>query len=171
MLLYMLYRHRALGEFASEFAAEKLSYFLHRSGETQFKLDFQKGVYGPYSGKVRHVLYALNGYYLKGYEQKDTKPFEALELVLEKRHEVEEYLTSNRSHSEMERLRKVTELIEGYESPYGLELLATVNFVKEEKRIEDATLIQHEMWTERKQKMFQPEHIAAANARLQAYFQ
>jgi O-acetyl-ADP-ribose deacetylase (regulator of RNase III) len=76
MLLQLLYRYRALGEFASEFAAEKLSYFLQRFGENQLKLNFHKGAYGPYSGKVRHVLYAVNGYYLKGYEQKDAKPFE-----------------------------------------------------------------------------------------------
>jgi O-acetyl-ADP-ribose deacetylase (regulator of RNase III) len=78
MLLQLLFSYRALGEFASEFAAEKLSYFLQRFGENQLKLKFKKGIYGPYSGQVRHVLYAMNGYYLKGYEQKDAKPFDEL---------------------------------------------------------------------------------------------
>ena len=73
MLLYLLDKYGALGEFACEFAAEKLSYFLQRFGETQLKLDFKKGVYGPYSGKVRLVLYALNGYFIKGYEHKEAK--------------------------------------------------------------------------------------------------
>ncbi len=81
--------------FASEFAAEKLSYFLQRFGENQLKLNFQKGVYGPYSGKVRHVLFAMNGYYLKGYEQKDAKPFEPLQLVVEKATKVKEYIDAN----------------------------------------------------------------------------
>ena len=61
MLLYLLFHYRSAGEFASEFAAEKLSYFLQRLGEKQLKLDFKKGYYGPYSGKVRHVLYVING--------------------------------------------------------------------------------------------------------------
>jgi hypothetical protein len=48
MLLQLLYNYRSLGEFTSEFAAEKLSYFLLRFGEKQLKLNFQEGTYGPY---------------------------------------------------------------------------------------------------------------------------
>jgi hypothetical protein len=92
MLLFLLYRYRVMGEHASEFAAEKLSYFLQRAGEKQLRLEFTKGYYGPYSGKVRHVLYALNGYYLRGFEQKAAKPFEPLEIIVERSYEVMEFI-------------------------------------------------------------------------------
>jgi len=146
MLLYLLYKYRALGEFASEFAAEKLGYFLQRFGETQLKLDFKKGLYGPYSGKVRHVLYALNGYYIKGYEQKEAKPFETLELVASKRDEVKNFIYKSASVAEKERLDKVSEFIQGFESPYGLELLATVDFLCYTASLTDAESIKNELW-------------------------
>jgi O-acetyl-ADP-ribose deacetylase (regulator of RNase III) len=169
MLLYLLYQYRALGEFASEFAAEKLSYFLQRFGETQLKLNFKKGIYGPYSGQVRHVLYALNGYYLKGYEQKEAKPFEALELVASRKVEVKDYITKSVTINEQERLNNVAEFIQGFESPYGLELLATVDFLMYADDIKDAEVIKQELWSERKQNMFPIAHIQLAIDHLSKY--
>jgi O-acetyl-ADP-ribose deacetylase (regulator of RNase III) len=169
MLLYLLYRYRALGEFTSEFAAEKLSYFLQRFGENQLKLHFEKGIYGPYSGKVRHLLYVLNGYYLKGYEQKDRKPFEPLEIVVEKASEVKGYIQASLSREEQARLKEVADFIEGFESPYGLELLATVDFLINEMQSFDTKLIGEKLWSERKKNMFPAKHIELAVSHLQQY--
>lgn len=110
MLLYLLFHYRRMGEFATEFAAEKLSYFLQRFGERQLKLDFEKGYYGPYSGKVRHVLYALNGTYLHGYEGKDLKPFEPFKLEPQKFGEIKNYINKSLSKEEKQRLEKVLDL-------------------------------------------------------------
>lgn len=169
MLLQLLYQYRSLGEFASEFAAEKLSYFLQRFGETQMKLEFVKGTYGPYSGKVRHVLYAMNGFYLKGYEQKDAGPFEPLELVPTKKKSVADYLSANTSTSEKERLKKVASLIEGFESVYGLELLATVDFLIVEKKTKDEEALHKLLWSQRKADLFSKEHIQLAVNQLMNY--
>ncbi|HEY8784786.1 MAG TPA: macro domain-containing protein [Mucilaginibacter sp.] len=169
MLLYLLYKYRALGEFASEFAAEKLSYFLQRFGETQLKLEFNKGLYGPYSGKVRHVLYALNGYYIKGYEQKEAKPFETLELVASKKDEVKDYIDKSSSIEEKERLDKVAEFIQGFESPYGLELLATVDFLSQTISLTDAEDVKKELWSQRKKDLFPLNHIQLAINHLNKY--
>ncbi len=162
MLLQLLYHYRALGEFTSEFAAEKLSYFLQRFGEKQLKLNFQKGAYGPYSGKVRHILYAINGYYLKGFEQKDAKPFEPLEIIVEKAGEVQEYIKTNLKTEEQQRLAEVARFIQGFESPYGLELLATVDFLIEENQTFDSALISQKLWSERKKDMFPRQHVELA---------
>ncbi len=171
MLLQLLYRYRALGEFTSEFAAEKLSYFLQRFGEKQLKLNFQKGVYGPYSGKVRHILYAVNGYYIKGYEQKDAKPFEPLELIVEKSFEVKEFLEANLATEEKKRLETVGTFIEGFESPYGLELLATVDFLIEENQSLKSEVIKAglQKWSQRKQELFKEQHIQLALGHLKNY--
>ena len=60
MLLYMLCSLVSEGEFASEFAAEKLAYFLQKFGaKDSFKLQFRQYYYGPYSGKVSF----LSGFY------------------------------------------------------------------------------------------------------------
>jgi O-acetyl-ADP-ribose deacetylase (regulator of RNase III) len=171
MLLYLLYQYRALGEFTSEFAAEKLSYFLQRFGEKQLKLQFEKGHYGPYSGKVRHLLYAMNGYYLKGYEQKDAKPFEPLEIVVEKASEVKAFIDKSLSEEEKTRLSQVASFIEGFESPYGLELLATVDYLAEEHKTLDAQVIKGLLWSDRKKNMFPLEHIDIAIRHLQGFSQ
>ena len=83
MLLAMLFDLVKNGEFVSEFTAEKIAYFLQRFGANDaFKLEFQPNFYGPYSGKVKHVLYYLNGSYISGYSSKDKKPFDELGLML-----------------------------------------------------------------------------------------
>ncbi|MGL4584766.1 MAG: type II toxin-antitoxin system antitoxin DNA ADP-ribosyl glycohydrolase DarG, partial [Flavobacterium sp.] len=67
MLLAVLYDLVKQGEFISEFSAEKIAYFLQRFGaDSEFKLEFKRYHYGPYSGKVKHVLYYLNGSYITG---------------------------------------------------------------------------------------------------------
>lgn len=164
MLLHLLYRYRAMGEFVSEFAAEKLSYFLQRFGEKQLKLDFQKGSYGPYSGKVRHSLFKINGYYIKGYEQKDAKPFEPLQLVVEKAPEVKKYIDTNLTVTDKERLKEVSDFIQGFESPYGLELLVTVDYLVNENKSFDLKEIKEGLskWSERKQVIFSESHLQLA---------
>lgn len=171
MLLYLLYRYRALGEFTSEFAAEKLSYFLQRFGEKQLKLDFKKGIYGPYSSKVRNVLYAINGYYIKGFEQKDARPFEPLELLVDKSSEVEAYITSNISTEEIQRLKILAQFIRGFESPYGLELFATIDFLINEYKSSDPEVIRQGLgnWSHRKAGLFKDEHIQLALGHLLQY--
>ena len=172
MILTMLYRYRALGEEASEFAAEKLSYFLQRFGETQLELNFTEGYYGPYSGKVRHVLYALNGFYLRGFEQKQAKPFEPLELVVKHKSLLDAYIQEHFSSAEKERLQQTGNFISGFESPYGLELLATVDFVinKIETDKPEAIMAYIQQWSARKADIFSQAHISLAIDRIHAAF-
>src|SRR5690554_6777315 len=93
MLLSVLFELVKNGEFISEFSAEKVAYFLQRFGARDvFNLDYKKNFYGPYSGKVKHVLYYLNGSYTTGYSSKDKKPFETIGLVFEAESDVNDYL-------------------------------------------------------------------------------
>lgn len=171
MMLSLLYHYRNLGEYASEFAAEKLTYFLQRMGETQLKLDFQKHYYGPYSGKVRHVLFALNGAFLTGLSQKDAKPFQVLPLRIDRKTEVLDYLEKNTGVQERERLEAVRSLIDGFQSPAGLELLATLDYLINEHKSFDVTLLTAELkkWSSRKNKMFTEYQINVALQRLKLF--
>jgi len=87
MLLYAMYFYESLGEAPNLFVANKLAWFLQRMGEP-LRLEFKPHHYGPYAVQVSHVLYALNGQYLKGLEQQQAKPFEALQLQYDKFTEV-----------------------------------------------------------------------------------
>lgn len=155
MLLFMLFKLVRNGEFVSEFASEKLCYFLQRFGaETYFNLKYEPNFYGPYSGKIKHVLNHLNGSYIMGYAGKDKKPFEELDLIVDSWNEVESYINSN---SELKKIVTLTDdFLDGFYSPFGLELLSTVDFISNNKNTSDPKTIEKELdsWSKRKRTLF-----------------
>ena len=157
MLLSVLYDLVRNGEFVSEFAAEKSAYFLQRFGaKEQFKLEFQPNFYGPYSGKVKHVLYYLNGSYITGYSSKDKKPFEELGIMFDGENEIKKYLEQTDNITFNEIAYKTKAFLTGFYSAFGLELLSTVDYIISEKKvntIEDVTR-NIESWSDRKKSLF-----------------
>ena len=130
MLLSVLIDLVRDGEFVSEFSAEKIVYFLQRFGAKDiFKLDFQPDFYGPYSGKVKKVLYYLNGGYITGFSSKDNKPFEELSLMVDSEKEVNDYLDSPMNVQNKEIVLKTKAFLSGFYGNFGLELLSTVDYV------------------------------------------
>jgi len=157
MMLSVLYDLVRNGEFVSEFAAEKVAYFLQRLGaEDAFKLEFKPNFYGPYSGKVRHVLYHLNGSYVMGYSSKDKKPFEELSLIMDVEKEVNSFLELPENQHYKTIVDKTKKFLSGYYSPFGLELLSTIDFIKTEKGKEKEAEILNELetWSDRKRTLF-----------------
>lgn len=166
MLLSVLYDLVQNGEFASEFSAEKIAYFLQRFGAKDvFKLDFKPNFYGPYSGKVKHVLYYLNGSYIMGYSSKDKKPFEELGLVFEAEQEVNEFLDSGENIQFKLTVENTKKFLSGFYSPFGLELLSTIDFIKESKNVnsQEEIIKELENWSDRKKSLFtNPKFIEIA---------
>jgi len=157
MLLSVLFDLVKNGEFVSEFAAEKVAYFLQRFGAKEvFKLDFQPNFYGPYSGKVKHVLYYLNGSYISGYSTKDKKPFDELGLMLDAEKEVNEYLETQ-EHLGLKKIVDHTKaFLSGFYSNFGLELLSTIDFIRVEKGAKSLSEITTYLqgWSDRKKTLF-----------------
>lgn len=118
-------------EIDSVFAAEKIVYFLQRFGaQNQFKIDFERSYYGPYSGgKIAHVLYYLNGSYIKGMVGMQVKPFEEIWIANGTREAVNEFLNrlENLDYKSISEKTKV--FLRGFYSNYSLELLATVDYL------------------------------------------
>ena len=81
---------------------------------------------------------------------------------------VKEYYTKSISDEKRKNSSKVLDLIEGFESPYGLELLATVDFVACQTENSNLGNIQKEIsnWTTRKKKIMKSFHIEVARKRL-----
>ena len=170
MLLAVMYDLVRNGEFVSEFAAEKIAYFLQRFGAKEvFKLDYQPNYYGPYSGKVKHVLYYLNGSYLSGYSTKDKKPFEELSLFMDAETDVLSYLTSQDDSAYIDVVNKTKNFLQGFYSDFGLELLSTLDFIAGNLSTNDehAIIAQLEQWSKRKRTLFSdPKFISVAMKRL-----
>lgn len=155
MLLFMLFELVKNGEFVSEFASEKVCYFLQRFGaEKYFKLKYTANFYGPYSGKVKHVLNYLNGSYIMGYAGKDKKPFEQLSLLIETEKRVDEYINSNNELREI--VQETSSFLNGFYSSFGLELLSTVDYIAQSKNTSDKEFIKTTIinWSSRKKTMF-----------------
>jgi O-acetyl-ADP-ribose deacetylase (regulator of RNase III) len=157
MLLSVLYELVRNGEFVSEFSAEKIAYFLQRFGANEtFKLEFQPNFYGPYSGKVKHVLYYLNGSYIMGYSSKDKKPFEELSLIPDAELEVNAFLDKPENAILKNTVEKTKSFLTGFYSPFGLELLSTIDFLISEKNAKTPEAITRELenWSNRKKTLF-----------------
>jgi O-acetyl-ADP-ribose deacetylase (regulator of RNase III) len=171
MLLAVLYDLVRNGEFVSEFAAEKVAYFLQRFGAKKvFNLEFQPNFYGPYSGKVKHVLYYLNGSYLSGYSSKDKKPFDELSLVMDAEKDVLAFLTEKKESDYLEIVDKTKQFLQGFYSAFGLELLSSIDFIAQKQGTHDVALIANELsqWSDRKKTMFSnPNFVAIALKRLE----
>lgn len=174
MLLLVLHDLAKHGELVSEFAAEKIVYFLQRMGAGNiFKLSFIKGLYGPYSGKVRHVLYHLNGSYIMGYSSKDKKPFDELDLIQGTEEDIYDFLKSQSNADElMGIVTRTKDLLESFYSPFAMELLSTVDFVIQEKQVveENQIIANISQWSERKDYLFaKPHFIETALVHLKKY--
>ncbi len=122
--------HRYLGGFMDPFVTllevHKLMYFMQYAGEP-LRLRFKEGPYGPYAENLRHVLRAMEGHMISGYVDDGDQPDKTLNLLPDV---AEEALTFLDRHPEShQRFAKVADLIEGFESSFGLELLATVHWL------------------------------------------
>jgi len=160
MLLAVLYDLVRNGEFVSEFASEKICYFLQRFGATDtFKLDFQPRFYGPYSGKVKHVLHYLNGSYLSGYSSKDKKPFEELNLMMDAEPDVLRYLDQDELQRERAIVHQTKTFLAGFYSNFALELLSTLDVIVQQEQSTDLETIKKNLanWSSRKTKLFANE--------------
>jgi hypothetical protein len=173
MLLSVLYEFARNGEFISEFAAEKIAYFLQRFGAKEtFKLDFQPNFYGPYSGKVKHVLYYLNGSYIIGYTAKDKKPFDELGLIQDAEIEVNDYLGKPENILHAKVVQKTKAFLAGLYAPFALELLSTIDFIiLEQHTTNQAAIIEAlQNWSDRKKTLFtNPKFIQIAIDNLKAH--
>lgn len=165
MLLYSMFYYESLGEHCSLFVANKLAYFLRRLGEKSFsKLDFQAHLYGPYCVGVEHVLQNLNGKYIKGLEQMKVRTFEPLELQYDTVNEVSDYVKKELTTEQINIIKNMTMLIDGFQSALSIEVLASVDFVlKNNPNFNSTQLIETiQKWSKRKSKLFEEKYISIA---------
>lgn len=154
------YRQGLLDPFVTLLEVHKLLYFMQFAGEP-LKLRYTKGIYGPYAENLRHLLHAVEGHFISGYADGGDAPDKPLELVPgavgDATAALEQFAETR------ERFERVAELVEGFESPFGLELLSTVHWILHHNRPEvRADLIaQTHAWNDRK-KQFSPRQIELA---------
>lgn len=158
------YAQRALE--VSLIEVQKLMYFLQEAGEP-LRLDYQKGRYGPYADNLRHSLVAVEGHFLTGFGDgsRPVQGTEPLELLPGAAEEARAVLAE--SPDTMDHISRVLRLSDGFETAYGMELLATVHWVagREDPAANADPAIAGKLvrdWSPRKKGLFTQEHVAIA---------
>ena len=154
------YLRGLLDPFVTLLEVHKLMYFMQIAGQP-LKLKFAKAPYGPYAENLRHVLHAVEGHFISGYADGGDAPNKPLELVPGAVEDAVAVLY--RSHQARQRFDRVADLVDGFESSFGLELLSTVHWVLEHDPVasRDDLVARVYGWNERK-KRFSPRQIGLA---------
>lgn len=164
-ILKVLDTYRALGYGLSKIEVQKLAYFLQEAGEV-LNLPFEKHAFGPYSDTLRHVLNRMEGHFIRGFG--DGVVEAEIEPVPDAMADAETFIELHGHEGLAERVRRVGDLIEGFQSPYGMELLATVHWVGKHEGVatQEEALAAVRAWNGRKKALMAPEHVTAAWNRL-----
>ncbi|MCB1917144.1 MAG: macro domain-containing protein [Rhodocyclaceae bacterium] len=156
--------HRYLGGLLDPFVTllevHKLMYFMQEAGEP-LRLRYKQAPYGPYAENLRHVLNEIEGHLIAGYADGGDAPDKQLSLVPGAEQEASAFLGAHASTRE--RFDRVSALVEGFETPFGLELLSTVHWVMKRERsgsLSDLVASTY-AWNERK-RQFTPRQIGIA---------
>ena len=156
--------HRYLGGLLDPFVTllevHKLMYFMQEAGEP-LRLKFKPALYGPYAENLRHVLLAIEGHLVSGYADGGDAPDKQLKLVPGAIDDAVAFLEQH--DPTRARFDKVAELVEGFESPFGLELLSTVHWVMTHEAAPTLENVVERTyaWNPRKQQ-FSPRQIGIA---------
>lgn len=165
LLIRLLDIYRSQGYRHTLLEIQKLMYFLQEAGE-KLRLKFNKHNYGPYAENLHHVLQRIDGHYIRGYGDRSGKSeVYLLEGAIE---EADSFLKND--EKAQKRLDLVARLIRGFETPYGMELLATVYWVANESpevtEEPDLVIEKVQKWSPRKKFRMRPQHINKALNRL-----
>jgi len=181
LIAELVRRYWVLGIECSLLEIQKLAYFLERGIEklgleNPLDLRFQADKFGPYAPRLAHLLDGLDGSYLHcGKRIGDASPFDVIWFEDSKRDNVSAYLGSGEAKVYLPALEATARLIDGFESPLGMELLATLDWLIRKDGIEanrDSIKAGLKTWTggeksiQRKQRLFEDRLIDLGLERL-----
>jgi hypothetical protein len=181
LIAELVRRYWVLGMECSLLEIQKLAWFLERSIErvipedNPLKLQFVAHKYGPYANRLDHLLNNLDGSYLHSDKRiTDADPFDVIWFDDSRRTLVQAYLKSE-AKAYLPALEATANLIDGFESPFGMELLATVDWLLARDGVEPTVPALREglrHWSggpgaaARKDKLFDDKALGIALARL-----
>lgn len=150
----------------SHLEIQKLMYFAN-SVEPALALGFEPGRYGPYSEKVRHLLIGMEGAYTSGFGDGTATALslEPISLTDNGARALAEYMNNDAAGPKVAAaIDAVMVAIDGFEGPYGVELLASTHWVAiyQGAREPGAAATAVRSWTKRKGRIFTDAHVSVA---------
>jgi O-acetyl-ADP-ribose deacetylase (regulator of RNase III) len=139
----MVRRYWVLGIDCTYLEVQKLGWFMERGArflgiDDPFRgLGFTADRYGPYSERLRHLLNGLDGTYLHCDKRlSDAAPTDTIWFDEQRRRHVALFFQQEENRRLGSILDRTAEVIDGFESPFGMELLATVDWLIEREHCE-----------------------------------
>ncbi len=135
-------RYSVLGVDCTVLEVQKLAYFLDRAIRRRLLpnvlgLQFVADKYGPYADRLRHLLNNLDGSFLHAEKRlSDSRPNDLIWSDPKRDDELQSFLRGDEALPYMAALQDTSALIDGFESPLGMELLATVHWLISEEKAE-----------------------------------
>ncbi len=166
LFLKLMKQYSRLAYKMSLLEIQKLAYFLQEAGQN-LSLRFEKAQYGPFASNLTKVLELFESHYIEGFGD-NQKPDVEIRLVQDKVPEIDKLQIEDTSAQD--NLERVFALIDGFEMPYGMELLASVHWVATKDTpsarnpVDAYSSISN--WTNRKKNLFSQEHVKVAWNRL-----
>jgi len=142
LIAELVRRYWVLGIECSLLEVQKLAWLMERRIlEHRLKnplvLQFQPHRYGPYSDRLRHLLNGLDGSYLHSEKRiNDASHEEVVWFDEPRREQLSTYLRSAEAHPYAKVLEEVDALIDGFQSPLGLEVLTTLDWLISQEHVE-----------------------------------
>jgi O-acetyl-ADP-ribose deacetylase (regulator of RNase III) len=142
LIAELVRRYSVFGFECTLLEIQKLAWFLERSIEkagleNPLDLRFSADRYGPYANRLSHLLNALDGSYLHCDKRiSDASPFDIIWFDDAKKDLVQAFLTTEAVRQYRAPLEESDELIDGFQSPLGMELLATVDWLLYKEGVE-----------------------------------
>lgn len=135
-------RYWVLGIECTLLEVQKLAWFLESavkrlSANDPLNLHFEANRYGPYADDLRHLLNSLDGSYLACDKRiNDAGPFDVIRFNDDRKSKLQAYFTIEEVQPYRSALEATADLIDGFESPLGMELLATVDWLIKIENVE-----------------------------------
>lgn len=168
MILYLYHEYEKIDFSLNLLVTQKIAYFLQRLGEPM-RLNFDKGWYGPYATNLNKVLQVINGVYID-YKAQLNEPATRVRIQEDKYPLVQDEL-EKLTDEQKERLNIFATFIDGFQTPFSLELLATVDWIlqKHPKKTPEDIHTEIKNWTKRKAELIKLHHVQIAYKHLQNY--
>lgn len=130
-----------------------------------------KGIYGPYADNLRHVLNRVEGHFLTGFGDGSASVTEAEPIALLDGAGAEAEVVVAADDQLRRRIDRVLALADGFESSYGMELLATAHWAASSEGCDDRACVIATVhgWSKRKEQLFTERHVVAALDQLVAH--
>lgn len=166
LLIKLMQAYQALGYSHSLLEIQKLIYFINIPLQNELKFNFKKSDYGPYASSINHLLQDMENHYTRGFGDRVQK---AEVRLLDNAIEEADIFLSGKDEC-LENIKRIKQLVDGFETPFGMELLSTVHWVAINEcainSTNDEIIKKIHQWNSRKSKLFQPHHINIAITRL-----